>query len=103
MKRSSLKYDQGADRVSRVMHSLSLIEDALEPLIVQTISPSADGRRTHLAGAQQKKVDVFKLVGSLVDSIDAFIECSSEIFKEYAEINSEILIEIEKLRSISRR
>ncbi len=96
MSKRNSRYELGSDRTSRVLHSLSLIEDALEPLIVQAISPLTPSKN------QQKKINIFKLVETLVNSIDAFINCSEQIFKDYGEINSQILIEIEKLRSISR-
>lgn len=99
MNRRSSKYDLGNDRTSRVLHSLSLIEDALEPLIAHTISPNVQ-RQT--SAKFQPKINVFKLVKSLVDATDAFINCSSDIFKDYTEVNSEILVEIDNLRTKSR-
>ena len=91
------------DRTSRVIHSLSMIEDALEPLIRQTTSPQGESQRRSKSINPQKKLNVFKLVETLVYAIDAFINSSSQIFKDYTELSSEILVEIENLRSMSRR
>lgn len=96
--RPSSKNQSENDRTSRVLHSLSLIEDVLEPLILYTMTPN-----TNQACSPGSKIKVHDLVKALVDSTDDFIFSTSEIFKNYKEINSEIIIEIENLRAKSKR
>ncbi len=85
-------------KTSRVVSSLSMIQSALEPLIIEATSPN-------LSQSQQRarNLNVFTLVQSLVASADMFISCCMEIFKGYKEVNSQIICELEQLRTNSKK